>query len=429
MKDIESVKSLCQKFWEFENVSDVFSDVRYASSWHMIRMKAYYYLAMKCNIFSSPHPYKRDSAWRLKFFFRAFCNFLSSIILLFRFQGIETVVVEHHRSKLHGSTTVDIYSYFYAQKLKKEGNSILVFSRTDNGKIEKNDGFDRLSIDIIELTRSVFSYALSPLIRDHSNTLLKAKEMLGPNIALMLKRAKIEFAFSYYVYKFIFSILSNVKHLVIVDGYSSRAGMIMAAKSKGIKVTELQHGVATKYHLGYSYPDGRCNRQCLPDELLVWSDFWMNSLKSIFPLPVRVNSENFITYETARYWNEEKENSVIVLSQGAISTMLAGCVLKNIEKFKEKEVFYKLHPSEYDSWRNNEALLALSKFRNVNVVKNVDLYRLLSRCKYQVGVFSTALFEGIELGCELILVNLPGIEYWEDLSVDYVLLDDWTADV
>ena len=44
---------------------------------------------------------------------------------------------------------------------------------------------------------------------------------------------------------------------------------------------------------------------------------------------------------------------------------------------------------------------------------DVDLYEFLSRVEYQVGVFSTTLYEGVEFNCKTILLYLPGIKYMD----------------
>ena len=38
---------------------------------------------------------------------------------------------------------------------------------------------------------------------------------------------------------------------------------------------------------------------------------------------------------------------------------------------------------------------------------------MFSVSEYQLGVFSTALYEGVEFGCKTILADLPGIEYMD----------------
>ena len=55
----------------------------------------------------------------------------------------------------------------------------------------------------------------------------------------------------------------------------------------------------------------------------------------------------------------------------------------------------------------------LQKKYNVSIVTNVDLYEYLAKSEYQAGVFSTALYEGVEFNCKTILLKLPGIEYMD----------------
>ena len=66
---------------------------------------------------------------------------------------------------------------------------------------------------------------------------------------------------------------------------------------------------------------------------------------------------------------------------------------------------------------------------NVRLAPAGDLHDLLSRAEYQVGVCSSALLEGTELGCRTLLVPLPGIEHMAHLleSGKAELLDDFLA--
>jgi hypothetical protein len=43
------------------------------------------------------------------------------------------------------------------------------------------------------------------------------------------------------------------------------------------------------------------------------------------------------------------------------------------------------------------------------------LYQLFAESKVQVGVYSTAIYEGIGFGLQTILIRLPGIEYMDEL--------------
>jgi len=76
-------------------------------------------------------------------------------------------------------------------------------------------------------------------------------------------------------------------------------------------------------------------------------------------------------------------------------------------------VIYKLHPGE---WGRAQTLYTeLYEAQESGLLDIVDtdtspLYTLFFESRWLIGVYSTALFEGIALGCQLILVDLPGVE-------------------
>jgi len=103
-----------------------------------------------------------------------------------------------------------------------------------------------------------------------------------------------------------------------------------------------------------------------------------------------------------------------VLSQGAIGSLISDTILKNIDIFSGKKIFYKLHPGEYERWEEYPSLVELVKTYEVVLIKDeINLYELLARSDTQVGVFSTALYEGVFFDCKTILLNITGIEYME----------------
>ena len=78
------------------------------------------------------------------------------------------------------------------------------------------------------------------------------------------------------------------------------------------------------------------------------------------------------------------------------------------------DVSYKFHPGEYGRWKKDYPWLVSA---NVRVVDNdsVPLYKLLAQSKMLIGVYSTVVYEGLGMGLRTILLNLPGIEYMEEL--------------
>jgi hypothetical protein len=110
---------------------------------------------------------------------------------------------------------------------------------------------------------------------------------------------------------------------------------------------------------------------------------------------------------------------MIILGQGGLTDRIAQKILKNIEKFKKYQILFKLHPEEYGKIESYKNLIQLQKELNIIILENVDLYKYLAQSEYQAGVFSTALYEGVEFKCKTILFNLPGIEYMDKFTEIY----------
>ena len=93
---------------------------------------------------------------------------------------------------------------------------------------------------------------------------------------------------------------------------------------------------------------------------------------------------------------------------------------KNIMENKENYDFiYKLHPGEYGTWKENYDYLtkAVAEFDNFNVIDKSEppLYELFARSNFQVGAFSTAIYEGLAFNCKTFIIDVPGVEYLDDL--------------
>ena len=192
---------------------------------------------------------------------------------------------------------------------------------------------------------------------------------------------------------------------------------MMLSRYNDVEVIELQHGTFSKYHLGYSFPNRKEPLEYFPDKFYVWNDFW----RKIIKLPI---DEKDVVVDSFRYMQKmrvrlcekisKNNNQLVVLSQGVIGGLIAEKLLDNLDYFKNFDIKYKLHPGEFDRWKSYEALVKLNKFDNVKIIKDeIHLYELLAESCIQVGVFSTAIYEGVEFGCKTILLNLPGIEYMD----------------
>ena len=241
------------------------------------------------------------------------------------------------------------------------------------------------------------------------------------NILWMMTTHILNFEYDFKKYVELFK-KRNPKMIFVVVAYENHA-IVAAAKSLGIKVIELQHGTITDYHLGYSYPEKtRRNGEIpyFPDMILSFGDYWMSDdtspieRKNIIPIGFSYfqhQSRDFINLDVI-------DNQIIFISQGVIGKYLSKVASEFAKANGDLKVVYKLHPGEYETWRQNyPELVEASTFDNFSVIDNseIPLYRLLAESNYQVGAFSTAIYEGLMFNSKTFILDVPGIEYLDDL--------------
>ena len=198
--------------------------------------------------------------------------------------------------------------------------------------------------------------------------------------------------------------------VVITVSYGrERAIQIEACKRRRVPVIELQHGVINPYHVGYSFPGPSREKWMFPDYLLVYGSFWRDTVE--YPIPdERVLPVGYPFLESQRPTgggSVERERIVFV-SQGTIGEQLSrfAAALADEPRF-ETDIVYKLHPAEVAQYPESDPWLAAA---DVEVADGSDrsLYELFEASTAQVGVYSTAVYEGLLFGLRTYLLDLPG---------------------
>lgn len=213
----------------------------------------------------------------------------------------------------------------------------------------------------------------------------------------------------------------NPDVLIVVVSYS-KSILIEASKDLGIPVLELQHGVINDEHPGYSFPHSQ-HVPSFPDYLLTFGPYWTEGvdvpLSDDRIIPVGYPFLEFQKNQLDHGW--ETSESIVFISQRTIGTELSRVALA-LEKSNsyEGDVRYKLHPSEYENWHILYPWLVDSK---VEVITDTDvtLYKLFTQADAQVGVNSTALYEGMYFGLQTYLLEV------RNYSLDQKLLQQGYA--
>ncbi|HUP51949.1 MAG TPA: hypothetical protein VM198_05700 [Longimicrobiales bacterium] len=200
------------------------------------------------------------------------------------------------------------------------------------------------------------------------------------------------------------------KVLVLVVAYGQEP-LVEVARARGITVVELQHGVIHPYHLGYTFPSAP--KSTFPDHLLTFGRFWAEATR--YPIPRdRVRAVGYPAFDLARSTFDRRPNAtVLFVSQLAVGEHLSRMAVEFARRAGEP-VVYKLHPGEVHGWADRYPWLRGSAVQ-VADDPGLSVYDLFRTARAQVGVFSTALYEGLGLGVPTVVAQLPGWEACEPL--------------
>lgn len=197
--------------------------------------------------------------------------------------------------------------------------------------------------------------------------------------------------------------------LVLVVSYGNEIP-IEACRMLGVPTVELQHGLISPINLGYHFPVAGCTKRAFPDWLLTFGDHWRRAAS--FPIPPeRVLPVGYPYLESRRVLAAPvaRRRQVVFVSQRSVGERLSTLAVEVARRAQDWQVVYKLHPGERRTWRSEYPWLAEA---GIPVVEDggEHLYRLLAASRVQVGVYSTALLEGLALGCRTIVLQAPGAE-------------------
>ncbi|MFC3959082.1 hypothetical protein [Halovivax cerinus] len=202
--------------------------------------------------------------------------------------------------------------------------------------------------------------------------------------------------------------------VVLVCSYGKET-LIEACKDQNIPVVELQHGVIYEHHYGYSFPAPR-TKEMFPDYLLTFGEFWGEHIE--FPIPdERVIPVGYPHLENSldRYTDDETSDQFLFISQGTIGEQLSKFAME-VDRHPDVDydIVYKLHPGEYDRWKDEYPWLLDANFEIVDS-SDRQLYRLFAESSAQIGVGSTAVYEGLAFGLETFVYDCPGSDVLEPL--------------
>jgi hypothetical protein len=418
-----AVAELCEAVWAAERELDLLRwTTRGVRLWEASRMTAYYAIARAAGVLEAPAvqlpsglaPRVKKAAELVR------AGALQHPLSPATPPKLDALVFESGRAYPIDGRMLCPYTFALTAELTRQGQHLLLVDHRSQGQAEKSPDPRRRRLEALELLGAVVRRGGPALLDRGARARIAALDallarLIGKPIALrpVLAGVLAKFLLDHALYRRMLAV-HRPEAVYCVVAYAGLAPLIAAAREADIRTVELQHGVISHYHLGYSFPGADFAQLAyFPDQLYSWGDPWDTLMDA--PVPASRRSAygfRYFEHEAARYRGLPREpRRILVISQGTIGRELAELVLRLLPRLQGSAIDFKLHPSEKARWRSYPALVALSEQPNVTIRTDGDLYELMARCEWQLGVYSTALYEGHALGLRTALARLPGIEY------------------
>lgn len=201
--------------------------------------------------------------------------------------------------------------------------------------------------------------------------------------------------------------------LIVEVVYYNKRCMVLneLAKELGIPTVELQHGTMHRDHAAYQFPEDCGGISQFPDYVFVFSRYWKNCVS--LPIPqenVKVTGYPYFERQTRKYTDgglrQKPPANILFVSQGTVGQELSRLASQLCELLDDSRyhIIYKLHPDEYSGWKSRTPWLIKN---NIEVIDSPQdtIYDWFSRCTVQVGVYSTAIYEGLGFGLTTFIYN------------------------
>ena len=333
------------------------------------------------------------------------------------FRKSDILVFRSSRRYLCKNEYIDIYTQNLVEKLKKDKARLTVYEmepeNVETRSINAEKHIDFIQVASKALQKINFQKFSSSEIDEIKKIQQNLKEEFGfeADLVTQFKDYFRKFKAEQFLYNILFWI-KKPKEIFIVSS-SDKQALIFAAKSRQIVVNELQHGLMSNMDAIMNYPyTEEESLQYFPNRFFSWDN--VNMFFSKLPLKDenirKISNGHIVNMLTETKNIPKEENTILIISQPFGSKDIQKFILHNIAELKDFKIIYKIHPTE-DRDEFTSFLEAAKPYSNIEFLDNEQsIYALMKRAKYVVGIYSSALFEATAFNCEIILLNLPGVE-------------------
>tara|TARA_B100000579_G_scaffold434845_1_gene456671 strand:- start:244 stop:1662 length:1419 start_codon:yes stop_codon:yes gene_type:complete len=418
-----NIKSLANKFYNFEIKHDLFSlRIKNKVYWDYVRL---YIFEEIVHSHFGKRPYK-DGKKRilhlainlLKYFFARMFSFV------FSNKNYDIILINYNRNNIVDNKHVNIHMYFTAKCIDPEKTLLI----DPSGDTQNKDDY----LCKILNAKSTYIYArfLSKLImfnRAERNKLINLKGLIKRNFDVDINIQSVaKNIFGYQVllgkqYRRLFK-LYNPSIIIYCDNGYMKGIADEASKNNIIKIDH-QHSLISYLNVLYNYKSSsiNCITSTIPDYIFTFGDYWLDKINTMSkPITVGFPYFDHKYKKLIASKSIEKSKSIIIISMltGNSKSILIDYAIALSMRLPDWTIYYKLRNYEFKSWKETYPKEILRE-NIIMVDSNVpELYDIFSKCSYQIGINSTAIYEGIAFGLSTILIKTGWYQEAEPLYLN-----------
>ncbi|MFD2568091.1 hypothetical protein [Pseudotenacibaculum haliotis] len=357
----------------------------------------------------------------LKSFFDFLINFSCYKVSLDK----DIIFLGHPRKVFEDSHYIDKYCNEIIEELHKEF-SVKTLDLPFRLKHYKNEGvIDSKYLDVYEYLMIFAPYLVrTRLTEEEENFMEKIKSeiekefLVDINVSSHVKKGLKQYKILQKRIDKLF-VKNTPKCLICVDGYDFiKKLFIEKANKHSIPTIELQHGAVGYFHIAYRYHKLENPLYSFPKCFFIWGEHWDKYL--LLPEGKFSKVVGFPYLEKRVLAKKSTEKNILVISQWTIGFELIKKVNELAEQLPEYNFLFKLHPNEIDEFGRYKSSI---KAENISIVGNeIGLYDLFNKSIAQIGVYSTALIEGLAFNLPTFIVPINGHNVFAEFINERIMI-------
>jgi hypothetical protein len=404
-----NISDFTDSFIKFEEKYDLFSiNVRGMCFWDYIRYTVFEKIINTQSSFSIQ---------RTRNYFTYFYEMIQYSVTWTRMalkssRKYDILLINYNRSNVIDGKSVNIHMHFIDQVIHDIFKTVLV----DPHGIIKNK--THYHCDILNLRpaylicriKAHFIFFTKEEEKIFQDLQKKIEEHFGSGIDIQFL-AKDIFSFHLMykkVYRRLFKKLQT--RLIIYCNDGNQKGMIDAASELKIKTVDFQHSQISPLNIIYNYSH-KTNLKPIesttPDYIFSFGSYWENE----FRLPSKIVPVGFPYFDKMAekhlaHIPDQKRKNIIIISILFSREKLIEIALGISDLLPDYTIYYKMRNDEYQNWKTHYPEKFKNK-KNIIVIDNdnTPLYDFFSRCRFQISVNSTAVYEGLAFGLTTFIVK------------------------